>query len=182
MNYLFLPMLLYFSTFARSNGLSEIQKIEPGNLTNLHQVDEFLYRSEQPQRSDFKALEKLGIRTVIDLRNRFNDRHELKGTHLNECHYPINSWKINYQNLLDVLVLLREAEKPVLVHCLHGADRTGCVAACYRIVFNGWSKAAAIEEFLNPKFGYHDGWFPRMRELLDSLDEEKLKNDVQSHR
>ncbi|MBI3135278.1 MAG: tyrosine-protein phosphatase [Bacteroidetes bacterium] len=154
------------------------QPIQLGKLENLHRVDSLLYRSEQPQANDFRLLEKTGIKTVIDLRNRFNDHHELKSTGLTEIHYPINSWKINYGDLLAVLKLIRAAEKPVLIHCLHGADRTGCAVACYRMAFCNWSKEEAIREFLDPQFGYHDGWFPRMRELLETINADQLKKDL----
>jgi len=149
-----------------------------GRLENFHRVDESLYRCEQPQTNDFMEIEKYGIKTVIDLRNRFDDRHELKSTQLVAVHFPINSWEISYQHLVDVLKIIASAEKPVLIHCLHGADRTGCAVACYRMVFCNWTKEAAISEFLDPKFGYHEGWFPRMKNLLDAIDINQLKNDV----
>ena len=37
-------------------------------VPNLHRLTDFLYRSEQPTALGFKNLEKLGIRTVINLR------------------------------------------------------------------------------------------------------------------
>ena len=45
-------------------------------------------------------------------------------------------------------------EGPVLVHCKHGADRTGCIVALYRIVFQSWSKEAAIDEMHNGGYGF----------------------------
>lgn len=152
--------------------------IELGDLKNLHKVDENLYRSEQPQTKDFIELEKLGIKTVINLRNRFSNHHELKKSTLNDVEIPINSWKINYLHLIGALKLIEASAKPVLVHCLHGADRTGCVVACYRMVFCNWTKEDAVKEFLSPEFGYHDGWFPRMLKLLEEIDVDKLREDV----
>ena len=35
---------------------------------------------------------------------------------------------------------------PVLVHCWHGSDRTGCVCASHRIIFSGWSREQANAE------------------------------------
>jgi protein tyrosine/serine phosphatase len=52
----------------------------------------------------------------------------------------------------------------VLVHCLHGEDRTGLVIAAYRILVNRWTYDAAVKEMLS--FGYHTfpyGWW------IDSL-------------
>lgn len=37
-------------------------------VPNLHRLTDYLYRSEQPTAVGFRNLEKLGIRTVINLR------------------------------------------------------------------------------------------------------------------
>ena len=46
----------------------------------------------------------------------------------------------------------------VLVHCQHGADRTGLLVAVYRVVVQGWSKERAIDEMTNGGFGFHPVW------------------------
>ena len=66
----------------------------------------------------------------------------------------------------------------MLVHCKHGSDRTGCVVAAYRMVFNNWSKEDAIQEFKDEKFGYHENMFPNLVNLLESIDVESLKTEV----
>ena len=35
---------------------------------------------------------------------------------------------------------------PGLVHCMHGADRTGTLRAPYRIAVQGWSKDDPIKD------------------------------------
>jgi hypothetical protein len=45
------------------------------------------------------------------------------------------------------------AAQPVFFHCRHGKDRTGTMAALYRIEVDGWTNEEAIEEML--AFGYH---------------------------
>lgn len=60
--------------------------------------------------------------------------------------------------LQKALDLLAEAETPVLVHCSHGADRTGLVCALYRIHFQNWEKEEALAEMLEGGFGYHIFW------------------------
>lgn len=49
----------------------------------------------------------------------------------------------------------------VLIHCLHGEDRTGLVIAAYQIMHLGYSKEKAIEEMYSS--GFHQ--FPYRRPL-----------------
>ncbi|MFT6503739.1 MAG: protein tyrosine/serine phosphatase [Crocinitomicaceae bacterium] len=84
---------------------------------------------------------------------------------------------MNYQNIADALCTIENAEKPVLVHCLQGSDRTGGVVAAYRMI-HGWTKEKALEEFQLNHFGYNSQLFLNILELLRSIDVEKLKKNV----
>src|SRR5262249_49261148 len=42
---------------------------------------------------------------------------------------------------------------PLLIHCKAGLHRTGCVAAVYRMEYEGWTPAEAIEEVKLHGFG-----------------------------
>jgi protein tyrosine phosphatase (PTP) superfamily phosphohydrolase (DUF442 family) len=42
---------------------------------------------------------------------------------------------------------------PVLLHCRAGLHRTGCLAAIYRMEYQGWSRAQALEELKDHGFG-----------------------------
>ena len=87
---------------------------------------------------------------------------------------PINTWSIDDTKVLRALVAIREAEKqgPVLIHCMHGADRTGVVAAVYRMAVQGWSREAAMKEMMGPDYGYHKIWLnlPRYLRKVDVAD------------
>ncbi len=157
------------------------QKADVEGLSNLYKVDEHLYRSEQPHSMEIKKLSDFGIKTILNLRNTRNDNRESKATNLNLNlnHVPINTWRISYDDLVRSMIIIRKAEKPVLVHCLHGSDRTGAVVAVYRIVDGGWTKEEAIKELQQGGYGYHQKWFPNIIELIASLDVEKFKADVE---
>jgi tyrosine-protein phosphatase SIW14 len=45
------------------------------------------------------------------------------------------------------------ANYPVLIHCKAGLHRTGCLVAVYRMEYQGWSPAEAIEEMKDLGFG-----------------------------
>ena len=145
------------------------------SFKNLHQVNAVLFRSDQPSKKGMKELDSLGIRTVINLRNRVNDECEAKGTRINLIHYPINAWKMNQHDLVRVLQLIDTCQKPVLIHCLHGSDRTGAVVAGYRIVFENWTTETAVSEFRKPDYGFHEKWFGNILDMVQTLDPDSLR-------
>ncbi len=154
------------------------KKEELKGLYNLYKIDANLYRSEQPDKVDMTTLKQYGINTIINLRHTRTDKHEAKNVKLNLVHIPINTWTISYDEIVNSIVAINIAKKPVLIHCLHGSDRTGCIAAAYRMTNCGWTKEEAIKEFLEGGFGYHEKWFPNILELINSIDVEKLKQDI----
>lgn len=46
-----------------------------------------------------------------------------------------------------------ESNYPVLIHCRAGLHRTGCLAAVYRMEYQGWSKEDALRELRAHGFG-----------------------------
>lgn len=154
------------------------QKIELNPLYNLYKVDANLYRSEQPTKEGMLALETIGIKSIVNVRNILNDRSEGKSTQLLLYKKRINTWTITYDEVIEALKLIQNAPKPALIHCKHGSDRTGCVVATYRIAFMNWTKEEAIREFQLGGFGYHEDAFPNVLRLLKEIDITKLKKDL----
>lgn len=127
-------------------------------LPNLFRVSPDVYRSAQPEAEGMLAAKDLGIRSVLSLRTSNPDPALSAGTGLHLERAPMRAWSIGEEELIAALRSIHDAPKPVLVHCMHGADRTGLVIAMYRIVFQGWSKADAKNEMLNGGFGFHGIW------------------------
>jgi tyrosine-protein phosphatase SIW14 len=144
---------------------------------NLHRVDAKVWRSSQPQKYQFGALAREeGIGEVLCLRRWHDDKDRAKGL---SCHHVrMNAGEIADKEIVAALRILVTAEKPVLVHCLHGSDRTGVVIAMYRMVAQDWPREKAIEEFTDPGYGYHAGWFPNVREYLEKVDVEAVRREV----
>ncbi len=147
-------------------------------LKNFYKVDDSLYRSAQPSSKEMKALNDYGIKTVLNLRLYWSDKQEGKHTNLVLLHQPLNTNKVSYDDIVYCMKTIQQAKKPLLIHCLHGSDRTGCMVAVYRMLYNGWTKEEAIKEFKAGGFGYHEKWFPNILALLKSVDVEKLKREV----
>ena len=138
-------------------------------LPNLHKVTDNLYRSAQPSAEGMRNAEKLGIKTVLNLRGLHSDEDLAQGTNLNLTRIKINTWAMNEDNILEGLRIILQADGPVLVHCRHGADRTGTLLAAYRMVVQGWSREAAIKEMLEGGYGYHAVW-GNLITLLENMD------------
>jgi protein tyrosine/serine phosphatase len=147
---------------------------------NLHRVEENFFRSAQPDANGFKGLASTyGVRTVISLRAFNADEPLAAGLDLRLVRIRINTWNIKRADVVAALQNLRRSsrEAPVLLHCQHGADRTGMISALYRILYQSWSKVAALDEMQNGMFGYHAIWgnIPR---FVRRIDIEDLRRDV----
>lgn len=151
---LFTCLILSISVYGQYPKAKKIS-LPNSSLSNFYQIDSSVYRSEQPDNKDFKALEKYGIREVLNLRNRHNDNDEAKGTSLKLHRLRTKAHSISEQELVEALLIIKNRKGPIVVHCLHGSDRTGAVIAMYRIVFQGMSKDDAITELKDGGFGYH---------------------------
>jgi protein tyrosine/serine phosphatase len=146
---------------------------------NLNRVDKNFYRSAQPEAAGFQALVKdPGIKTVVSLRAFHSDRALLDGTGIKLIRVPIFTWHIETEDVVKALASIRKAERkgPVLLHCQHGADRTGLITALYRVLYQGWTKDAALDEMQNGNFGYHAIWgnIPRYIRKVDVEDLRKM--------
>ena len=148
-------------------------------VPNLNRVDTNFYRSAQPEREGFQALAKdPGIKTVVSLRAFHTDKMLLEGTGIRLIRVPIFTWHIETEDVVKALAAIRKAEAtgPVLLHCQHGADRTGLITALYRVLYQGWSKDAALDEMQNGHFGYHAVWgnIPRYLRKVDVAELRKM--------
>jgi protein tyrosine/serine phosphatase len=149
-------------------------------VPNLHRLSPMLYRSEQPTALGMKNLEKLGIRTVINLRHFNHDDDEVKGTSLRTERVKILTWRIGDRHVIEVMRMLRKTENgPFLIHCQHGADRTGLMSAMYRILEQGWTPDDALKELVEGGYGYHSMWKNIVR-YVRSVDAAKLRSAIDS--
>lgn len=152
----------------------------PG-VPNLHRVSANLYRSAQPTTEGMTNLVALGVKTVLNLRNFHSDDDEIGGLALTARRIPINTWSIDSEDARKFLEIVADTNAaPLLVHCQHGADRTGSLVAIYRIVREGWTIDEALKEMREGGYGYHTVWLhlPRFvretsRELVESTGESK---------
>ena len=147
-------------------------------LDNFYRIDAQVYRSQQPDDEAMRALATLGMRSVLNLREYHKDDDEAAGTDLKLYRVPVDAADIDDAFVIEALSALHQAEKPVLIHCWHGSDRTGVVAAMYRMVFQNWPREQAIDEFVNGGYGYHANFYPTIERYLESVDVEAIRRQV----
>jgi protein tyrosine/serine phosphatase len=149
---------------------------------NLHRMTDSLYRSEQPLREHIELLQSLGIATVISFRAFHSDWRLLETAAMHRYRIPMHTWHIRDREVIDALSHIRTAEAhgAVLIHCQHGADRTGLVSAMYRMVYQGWSKEEALDELLNGGFGFHAIW-KNIPSYIEKLDLDAFREGLALH-
>lgn len=153
----------------------------PG-VKNLHQVSPNLYRSAQPTPRGFSELRTQGIRSVLNLREYYNDTWRARHTDLHLMAYPMAAGDVQVRDVENCLRLIDSAPGPVLVHCWHGSDRTGIIVAAYRIVFQNWTVAQAEAEFRHDLYGYHDFLYSYLADLLRTTDWDAMRTRLLADR
>ncbi len=117
----------------------------------VHQVDGGIWRSAQPGPDVWKDLAARGFKSVVNLREEKNyEADAVKAAGLEPYYLPEAPLQApTVQQALDFLHFVTDpAHQPVLFHCYSGVDRTGTMAACYRIAVQGWSQDQALAEAL----------------------------------
>jgi protein tyrosine/serine phosphatase len=74
-------------------------------------------------------------------------------------------------------ILTNPQNQPVVIHCQHGADRTGAIVALYRIIVQGWSKADAVREMNEGGF-HHSSLFRNLDRYVLAADVEALRHKL----
>jgi protein tyrosine/serine phosphatase len=134
-----------------------------GLFDNFHEViPGELYRSAQPSAHDLIVdAARYRIRTVINLRGpnagkRWYDseRRSADALGLRMIDVPLSAKHVLSGDQAEALIeTMRGADKPILLHCASGADRTSLAAALYLAAIAGRGEGAA-EAQMSWRFGH----------------------------
>jgi len=117
-------------------------------ISRFSMLAEGIYRGGQPDEKGFAFLMEQRIQTIINLRAEDDEGPMVKKLGMKYFHIPIRlvfPWsKIPEAAIAKYFELVNNPENyPIFVHCHRGADRTGALAALYRIVNQGWQAEGA---------------------------------------
>jgi protein tyrosine phosphatase (PTP) superfamily phosphohydrolase (DUF442 family) len=152
-------------------------KINDCGLSNFYMVDTGVYRSEQPGREQFRALERYGITEVLNLRYFHSDKCYVKGLGLTVHQVRMNAHDANDYDVARALDIIKNRKGRILIHCRHGSDRTGLIVAMYGIVFRNKTRSEAIDEMVRGGFGFHTVYDNIVR-YIERVDVDRMKKHL----
>jgi len=154
--------------------------INDDDICNFHQVDRDAYRGGRPRPSAYAKLAALGIRTIVNLEESKHANQERAAIEdlnrkltperrINFISFPINNTEINVPGVdaartQALFQQIRDAPKPIFIHCYYGKDRTGAVLVLYRLARNEMSFEGAYQEAMHYRFDRLDMGLKRMIE------------------
>lgn len=158
-------------------GTEEVFQMRPGppGLPNFGKVSDGLYRGAQPTAYGYKMLERLGVKTIVNLRGFDSDKGAIEGHGFRYFIIPMSPYTPKASEVAAFLKVVTAPEnQPVFVHCHYGADRTGLAVASYRMCVQGWDRAKALAEM--PRYDFHEKWVG-IRRLLETVDPVDLRKE-----
>ena len=151
----------------------------PQHPENFHKVNDEIYRSAQPDEDEMSSMSTFEcIKSVLNLREKHSDKDEIGKLKLTLYEIPLAARRVTESDLVRILRTVKNAPKPILIHCRHGSDRTGAVVAACRIVFENWSVDQAVAELEDPKFGHHAALYKNIPLLIRKTDWETIRNKI----
>ncbi len=128
-----------------------------------------ILRGGQPTPAGLIALQKAGVKTIINLRNNpiYVPQEEDECRRLGVTMFSIPMDGVlppsNAQIHEFLKIVQSQANLPVFIHCQHGQDRTGAMIGIYRIEAENWTAGQAYKEMLQ------NGFHPALIGLADAV-------------
>jgi protein tyrosine phosphatase (PTP) superfamily phosphohydrolase (DUF442 family) len=134
---------------------------QPISIENFGKVNDNYYRGSQPDAAQFRDLKRLGVKTVIDLReDKLAEASDwAKAAGLQYINIPLTTKRAATEDQSSYFLKLVNdpANWPIYVHCKGGRHRTGEMTALYRITRDGWTAVQAYEEM--KQYDFEDSFF-----------------------
>lgn len=153
---------------------------------NFHKVDANVYRSGQLFWFNLIYLKIFGIKSILNLRKirRHKDKKWYKDEivianklDIDMYEYPIGDREmISIDDMSKIVNIIKNAPKPILIHCKSGADRTSLATALYHYAINhDKDKAYSSLSIIYGHFPWFGSKTVAMDKSLDLFIENKSK-------
>lgn len=129
---------------------------------NTHEVEAGYYH-RSAQLSDIELQDYIsthGIKSVLNLRGASpgqawydNEIRVTETNHVSHFDIKLSAYReLSLAQMRDILQIIAQAPKPILVHCNSGADRTGLVTAIY--LSSRGKSASEVQQALSIRYGH----------------------------
>ena len=147
-----------------------------GKPKNYAVIDNYLSRSAQPEKEDFKWLKEQGVTDIFNFRTMtvsaidYDEKAEVEKLGMKYHNIPSITKKPTVEN---VDTFIREVEKvkqnggKAHIHCKAGADRTGMYAFIYKMSNGIGNLPKNQAEWF--EYGYHYKLYPEIMEWAKNL-------------
>ena len=120
---------------------------------NFAEVAPGVYRSNHPSHKRFTAYAKMGIKSILNLRGANNEPpFKFEEESCSKLGLALISVRFSARqaprrdSLLELIAAFQTIEKPFLIHCKSGADRTGLAGVLYLMIHEGESVEKAMRQ------------------------------------
>jgi protein tyrosine/serine phosphatase len=142
-------------------------KLRIEGVPNSGRINDHLFRGAQPRDPGLVELKKLGITTIVNLRQEDPSKisweeKRAESLGIRFVHIAVNGWSApTNEQVAQFLSIFRDnPQEKVFVHCHYGDDRTGVFVASYRMAYEKLPADQALKEMYF--FGYNGRWHPAM--------------------
>lgn len=137
--------------------------------TNFHKVDDKLYRSSQPLPHQVRKWQRMGVKTIINLRGGMQyGSYPLEVEAAEQAGIAFEGLQLRSRALPDVAqlekleTLLKSIAYPAVIHCKAGADRASLGSALYFLILhNDYERAQPDDAEIWPYQRLKDRGFGR---------------------
>ncbi len=138
--------------------LEQAETFQVDGIERFARIDDGVYRGASPTDAGLEVLKRAQVKTLVCLRDAVPYRERAEALGFRVVHIPLAPSEppsaADIERFLDVVT--DPAARPVFFHCRNGEDRTGAMAAIYRMQVQGWPPADARLEMEH--FGFSIYW------------------------